>query len=387
VAAKFFDEQSEQSEVKTAVVAKYFIEWARVITGFLKNKEDRRIAYIDLFAGPGRYKDGVKSTPLFILEMATREAILRENLVAVFNDKDPENTSSLLKEMKGVHGINGLKHKPVVYTSEVGEEIVKMFEHKNLIPTLFFVDPWGYKGLSLRLINSVLKDWACECIFFFNYNRINMGLPNEAVDAHMNALFGEVRADVLRARIRGISSHNRELTIIEEICEALVEMGGKYVLPFRFKNKAGTRTSHHLVFVSKHPLGYKIMKRVMANESSSTGQGVASFEYNPATAAQPLLFGLLRSLDELEELLLDEFAGRTLSMMDVFNEHNLLEPNSRHNYMLPFTDKNYKDVLTNMEQAGKITGNPPFTHRPKRKGAITCADATMFTFPKKQAQA
>lgn len=211
-----------------------------------------------------------------------------------------------------------------------------------------------------------------------------MGLPNESVDVHMNALFGEVRADKLRGKIDGLSPYNRQLVIVEEICEALVEMGGKYVLPFCFKNKAGSRTSHHLIFVSKHPLGYKIMKRVMANESSLTEQGVASFEYNPATAAQPLLFGLLRPLEDLEGLLLDEFAGRILSMVDIFNEHNLLGPGCRHNYMLPYTDKNYKDVLTTMEQAGKIAGNPSCEMRPKRKGAITCADATIFTFPAKQ---
>ncbi len=56
-----------------------------------------------------------------------------------------------------------------------------MFEQMNLVPTFFFVDPWGYKGLSLRLINSVLKNWGCDCIFFFNYTRINMGLENELV--------------------------------------------------------------------------------------------------------------------------------------------------------------------------------------------------------------
>lgn len=387
MAENFFEEQSKQSEVKTAIVSKYFIEWARVITGFLKNKRDRRIAYIDLFAGPGRYKDGVKSTPLFILETAIREPMLRNSLVTMFNDKDSENTSSLLAEIKALPGIDSLKYKPDVYTNEVGDKIVKMFEQMNLIPTLFFVDPWGYKGLSLRLINSVLKDWACECIFFFNYNRTSLGLPNKAVDRHMDAMFGEERADGLRGKIKGLTGYNRELTIVEEICEALVEMGGRYVLPFRFKNKSGSRTSHHLIFVSKHPLGYKIMKRVMANESSLTEQGVASFEYNPATAAQPLLFGLLRTLDELEGLLLDEFAERTLSMIDIFNEHNLLGPNRRHNYLLPYTDKNYKDVLTMMEQAGKIVGNPSFQARPKRKGAITCADATMFTFPAKRAKA
>src|SRR5207248_10024637 len=41
--------------------------------------------------------------------------------------------------------------------------------------TFLFVDPFGYKGLSLQLVNSVIKDWGCDCVFFFNYNRISMG--------------------------------------------------------------------------------------------------------------------------------------------------------------------------------------------------------------------
>ena len=56
------------------------------------------------------------------------------------------------------------------------------------------MDPWGYKGLSLRLINSVLRNWGSDCIIFFNYNRINMGLNNEFVREHMDALFGAERA-------------------------------------------------------------------------------------------------------------------------------------------------------------------------------------------------
>jgi len=200
VTERFFDEQAEQSQVKTAIVAKYFKSWAKVITGYLKGEEkDTRIAYIDLFAGPGRYKDGAKSTPLFILEEAINDPLLRRSLVAIFNDKDPENSSSLQDAIDSLPGIKTLKNKPVVNTDEIGEEIVKLFEQMRLVPTLFFVDPWGYKGLSLRLINSVLKNWACECIFFFNYGRINMGLSNTIVKEHMDALFGEVRGEELRA--------------------------------------------------------------------------------------------------------------------------------------------------------------------------------------------
>ena len=62
------------------------------------------------------------------------------------------------------------------------------------MPILAFIDPWGYKGLTLRLVDAFLKDWGCDCLFFFNYGRINAGLSNPMVHAHMAALFGEHQA-------------------------------------------------------------------------------------------------------------------------------------------------------------------------------------------------
>ena len=96
MAEEFFDEQFEQSKVKSAIVSKYFLAWARVISGYLKDKQDKRLAYVDLFAGPGRYESGAKSTPVFILETAVAEPLLRDNLVTMFNDGDTKNTSSLI---------------------------------------------------------------------------------------------------------------------------------------------------------------------------------------------------------------------------------------------------------------------------------------------------
>lgn len=370
----FFDEQKEQSQVKTTIVTKYFWAWAKIITNVQgRSSRDKRIAYIDLFAGPGRYKDGAKSTPLLILEQAIGNEF-KDYLVTMFNDKDEENTSTLEAEIQKIPDIDKLKHAPDVYTSEVGENIVKMFEGLSFVPTLFFVDPWGYKGLSLRLINSVLKDWACECIFFFNYTRINMGLSNAAVQKHMVALFGEERAGKLKTKLEPMTPYQRELTIVEEICEALREMGGKYVLPFAFKDAKGIRTKHHLIFVSKHPLGYGIIKEIMAKESSAAQEGVASFEYNPAEAAQPLLFRFTKTLDDLEQELAEQFAGQSMTMNEVFE---------RHNVDTPFIKKNYKDVLTKMEIAGTISAQPPRTDRPKRNGEVTFADKVVVTFKPK----
>lgn len=65
----FFEESKEQSFVKSAIVSKYFWAWAKVIMSQVK-RGGKKIAYVDLFAGPGRHKDGTKSTPLLVLEQA-----------------------------------------------------------------------------------------------------------------------------------------------------------------------------------------------------------------------------------------------------------------------------------------------------------------------------
>jgi hypothetical protein len=221
-------------------------------------------------------------------------------------------------------------------------------------------------------VNSVLKDWGCDCIFFFNYNRINMGLPNAAVDEHMDCLFGKERADKLRAKLKPLPPDDRETAIVEELAEALQDLGGRYVLPFSFLNESGSRTSHYLIFVSKHVRGYEIMKEVMAKQSSKAEQGVPSFRYCPADRRYRLLFELSRPLDDLGELLLNDFAGRTLTTRQVFDQHHVGRP-----YLL----KNYKTVLANLERDRLITADPPEAQRRKN----TFADGVRVTFPQRHA--
>ncbi|MGA3333363.1 MAG: three-Cys-motif partner protein TcmP [Terracidiphilus sp.] len=368
----FFDESREQSIIKARIIAKYFWAWAKVIIPTAK-QHDKRIAYIDLFAGPGRYKDGTISTPLKILEQAIADPDMSQMLVTLFNDKDAENARDLERAVGELPGIEGMKYKPQIANQEVGTEIVQLFKSMRMVPTFFFVDPWGYKGLSLGLINSVLKNWGCDCIFFFNYNRVNMGLPNEAVRDHINVLFGEERADQVREKLKGLNPEEREILIVEELSEALKEMGGKFVLPFTFRNERGSRTTHHLIYVSKAFRGYEIMKGIMALESSEADQGVPSFQYCPASERFPLLFNLTTPLEDLEKELLHKFAGKTVAMHDIYLQHNVGRP---------FISRNYKRALSNLESAGKVRADPPAGKRRMQKGERTFPDHVNVTFPK-----
>lgn len=377
MSGSFFDEQTEQSQVKAAIVAKYFDAWSRVMVANAKRGiRIDRLAYIDLFAGPGRYKSGAKSTPIMVVERATSDPDLAKLLTAIFNDGDEENASTLKSEIDGIEGVERLRFPPKVFCSEVGADAQAMFAAANDCPTFSFIDPFGYKGLSRGIIQRVIQEWGCDCVFFFNYSRINAGINNDAVRRHMDALFGHERVDRMREVIRDFAPHEREAFILEELAQSLKQLGADFMLPFRFRRADGSRTSHALIFVTKHPLGYKIMKDIMAAESSTEDEGVPSFQYSPADARCPLLFSLSRPIDGLGDELCDRFAGRRISVKDLISAHHV---------GTPFVDRNYKDALSRLEANSVVEIDPPAAKRRIQKGVRTLTDKAIVRFPTRQA--
>ncbi|MFB2938951.1 three-Cys-motif partner protein TcmP [Aerosakkonemataceae cyanobacterium BLCC-F154] len=366
--SSFFGKPKEQSKVKIEIVAKYFRAWAEIIIPRAK-KYQKSIAYVDLFSGPGEYQNGYRSTPLLILERAIADPEMRDMLITIFNDINPEHTKSLQQAIDSIPKIRILQNKPLVLNKAVGEEILLELERIKSIPKLFFIDPYGYKGLSLTLISSAIKGWGCDCIFFFNYNRINMDLNNQLVKEDMNSLFGKERADNLRERLAPMQPDERESTIVNAIGEALKEVGGSHIQEFCFKNDRGNRTSHYLIFVSKDKCGHSIMKDIMAKEGFMTEEGVPSFEYSSVTHRQLSLFDDYQLIEKLKNMLMDEFAGQTITMIDIYEQHHVGKR---------YIKKNYKDALLQLEAQGKITAIPA-----KRK-KNTFGDNVQVIFPPKQ---
>lgn len=362
--SSFFDESTEQSRIKAEIVSKYLWAWAKVVIKTSK-KYGNRIGYIDLFAGTGKYKDGTKSTPLLILEKAISDKDMQNMLVAIFNDADPNTAKTLEENINSLPGIKTLKYQQQIFNETVNDTSSDLFKTTRMIPSLTFLDPWGYKGLSYELINSLIKDWGCECIVFFNYNRINMGLANSSVKNLIDSLFGVKRADELRQRIKNLTITERERVILDTLEYTMKEIGGDYLLSFRFRGGKGNRISHHLIFVSKHRLGYDIMKQIMARSSSEENQGVPSFEYSPRKTSQLNFFE--RPLDDLKKSLLFEFKGKTLTVLEIFNTHNV-----GTNYI----KRNYKEVFMTLEDDGLVRADPPASNRKKH----TIADTVILTF-------
>ena len=341
----FFSDQTEQSATKAHIVSSYFTAWSRVI-----KKWDCRMAYIDLFCGPGRYDDNKPSAPLQIIQTTLNDPVLARKMMFLFNDYDQANIESLKQEISALD--TGGKLRQIQYFTET----IDLGTHSRLfiprnVPVLSFVDPFGYKGLTRDLINKLIANSGSDCIFFFNYNRINMALSsNTKFDEHLIGIFGEERTKALKAQLATLSSSQREPVVINALIEALLEDNGNYVLPFKFYSAEMLRTSHFIVFVTKNPVACKIMKQIMHSNSAKDDDGVATFSFEDSrnfggNYSQLSLFD--GPIKALERAMISKYQGRTITVQELCDEVDC-------DFTNQFVSKNVTDILKRMELEGKI---------------------------------
>jgi three-Cys-motif partner protein len=341
--AEFFKKLREGSRTKVEIVSKYFVYYNRVMA-----RRSPKVGYADLFAGPGLYANGDRSIPLLVCESAIREEAFREKVHLWFNEGDRENYRQLKSAVESIPGIENLAHTPTIWNKTVDSTWIARLA-KLPIPTLVFLDPCGYKGLSLKLVASVLAGFGNDCIFFFNYSRINMKLDLEVMNTSIDEFFEADRATFLRAAIKGKRPDEREEIILKAVESAIKQADG-IPLFFPFVSDSN-RTSHHLVFASKNQRAANTMKRILTSASSTVVEGVGSGKHDPhADKVSASLFG---GLYQVEERVLSRYFGRKIRFETLLQE----EANTS------FTESNYRDALLNLEDAGRIVVTPPAEER------------------------
>ena len=346
----FFCEADSQNLIKTNIVMKYFATWSKIMYGAQKSRGyDTKIGYFDFFSGPGMFDSGEKSTAILIAEMCVSDEKLKESVLMMFNDKNKVFSDDLRSNLASIEGIDDLKHKPLVFNKDV-VEFRDSFKSTEIIPSLIFIDPFGYKGISLDFIHSVTKDFGCDALLFFNFNRIRAAITNPKVEHLINDIFTKEIADDMRKTIMELNLEDREKYIIDQFATAIRSKNAHYMMiPFRFHHEKKNTTSHYLIFITKHDLGLDIMKSVMANESSHKKDGFASFDFIPTENEQLSFlynYSVSATKEGLKNELLRRYRGKKIKVENLCRFHGV------HTL---FTRKNYKDVLKELLSEGKIS--------------------------------
>ncbi len=165
----FFERPRSWSLIKYKILKNYLLEYFPKV-----NQKYRSPAIVaDLFAGKGKFDDGSDGSPMIIANLARiyRQKLGFNNRVvlAEINDEDREQLKNNLHEFIDQGIVN-------VIPGEAAD--VGLFLLKNLpqqIPLFMFLDPFGIKGLSMRLLLQVFqraKKGSTELLINFNHRAI-----------------------------------------------------------------------------------------------------------------------------------------------------------------------------------------------------------------------
>ena len=303
--------------------------------------------YVDLFCGPGQYQDGTPSIPLLVLQHAVDTPALHDTFQSVFNDENPLFVETLAGHIACIPSIEQLKFKPVLRNRTVGRDTIPRIR-RNHVPTLYFADPWGYEGVS--------------------YNRINMHLGSDVMSGPINEFFSPDRAEQLRRTIACLRPAQREQAVLKAMKDAAKGLSAQGGI-FTYRSETGSRSTHHLMCVSKHRHGMALFKEISAKESTRFDEDVPSLDHNPGdNPSQGLLFS---RLEDLERDLVTAFAGKSgLTAEQIYHEHH----NGR-----PYILKNYRQALLRLEESGSIQVDPP---RAQRRLPDAIPASARISFPK-----
>jgi len=337
-------EYREHTRVKHILLGKYLAAWIPII-----GKWNPKICYFDGFAGRGEYLDGTLGSPIIALKVADKAANYFGKLLCILIEKEEDNYKNLeavlQREKSNIKNWN--KIEIIKENDEFSNVIEGIFNHLEkeksvLIPSFFFVDPFGFSGIPFEVVKKILSNSKTEVFFTFMVRDIARFIEHPQLRDTFNVLFG------IEEWKEAIQQSSREKALIELYRKQLHETAGvKYSLCFRVSESEKLKTLYYLIHATNNFKGHSIMKSIMFNQSAH-----GSFAYlgpkDIPERAQTRLFDI-HDIEQLKKYLLEKFKGETITYDEI--QEKVCHPWYSEP---PFIDKHFRQALKELEGKDKI---------------------------------
>jgi three-Cys-motif partner protein len=330
---------------------------------------NKRLLYIDGFAGPGKYSDGERGSPLIALETARdHQTQFRAEIIFLFIEKDQkrfEHLQTVVEEIKPTLPQNfrvECIHGTFDDQMQVVLDYLDSQKHK-LAPSLVFIDPFGFSHTPFRTVERIMQNQHCEILVTFMYEEINRFLNHPDQVHNYDLLFG---TPAWRKVLVCHDAEQRRRLIHDVYLDQLRRAKIRYVRSFEMMNH-GNSTDYFLFFGTNSPLGLEKMKEPIWRVDP-----VGSFQFSDFTDANKTgkLFEDQPDFDQLASLILARFRGQAVSI-EALADFVVRET--------PFLRSHFKaQILKPMETAGTLSVVQAKASR--RRG--TFPDGTILRFQK-----
>lgn len=321
----------QHTKAKHDILEGYLEAWYPIL-----NSTNKRIVYIDGFAGPGEYEKGEPGSPLIALRTARDHFLkMKSEIVFWFIEEDEARCKHLREVLKK-------ENKPPNFTLHVecgrfDERLTSTLKDiegqgKQLAPTFAFIDPFGISDTPFSVIEKILKNDKCEVFINFMSGFLNRFKDLDMNKEHITDLFGTDawQTEAARTEEGFVEYYQQRMNTI-----------ATYVRSFAMKNE-NNQIIYRLIFGTKHYEGLKKMKAAMWSVDKT-----GSFTFSDRTdPKQVLLIPHEPDYEDLKRLILKKFDGSEVDIKEI-EEYVVIETIYRETHFKT-------QILAKMEKA-----NPP----------------------------
>ena len=308
-----------------------------------------RLVFIDGFAGPGEYEGGEPGSPIVALDSLTEHSHFpkmsncRFTFLFIEERKDRfDNLRAILEERDDLPNVamamrcGTFEEHMVKVLSDLGE--------RTMAPAVVMVDPFGPKGLPLKLLRRLADYSKTELLVSLMYEPISRFLEHPTFESHLDDLFGT--RDWRDAA--GLEADAKKAFLSQLYARQLREIGMEHVRLFEMRD-GGNRTEYFLAFATHHKEGLRVIKDAMWNVDRAGG-----IEFSDFTAPSPeqgTLFTAEPKYEELRKLVMGQFVGQHGVPIEEVNDFVLIDT--------PFRETHGRKVLGLAEKGETVTVTRP----------------------------
>jgi three-Cys-motif partner protein len=329
---EFFGELREWSERKLKILEQYLDPFVKVL-GSLQAVS--RVYYIDAFAGEGLYQKGEKGSSVRAAELAQQYE--REgkpyHLKCINIEADQESFENLQANTAVFGDLTLNLYGPFT------ENIDRVLAETRGYPALFFLDPFGVKGINWDLIRQIIHRGSITDLWIrFDHiavRRLNGLYKSEAHGAqkgfsNLCDIYGIPDQEFLHALLSGQDADERKQKAVNLYMGRLTEefqktrqKGFVAAYPVRSITK---QDKYSLIFATGNVRGAIIASELICSAEETYQQEIE--EYKVSQTRQPSLFSLEPSekevfdnkVSQLAESMWEMCKGLTLSRPEVYEQ-------------------------------------------------------------------
>ena len=277
---KHFEKKDIQTILKHILLKDYLTRWANVFMRASISKSIKKCHFVDCFAGRGLFKDGQEGSPLIAINNLFRlQSEFQYNNECRFHIHTVElleDYHNLLQEMARRSPYPSQIHN---YCGEFKNYVDKLISSTSGSPALYFIDPFGYKGVHMDDIRKILSERSHEVLInVMSYSLVrNYKIENNHEELckffGIDELPQNIKDYIIMASNDDVLVNKSSRNLFGKLEDDIIDLyiynlkknfdGQVYTLKKRIYSPLNPNVYFHLVFATRNRAGLVEMKNSM----------------------------------------------------------------------------------------------------------------------------